>query len=171
MKKSKPVAEQEYKFKKNRRFPVKAEVAGNELERIRVNRGDLKPDDVVQEARDPKNPLHRCFDWKDTLAAKKWRIYQARKLINSIEVFVKVIPGKPSEPVTAFVHVNKQEQGYQSTYVAMSNEEMRENLLQDALSHLEGVQKRYSHLMELVPVWKVVNKIKEGLKSKHKKAG
>lgn len=44
------------------------------------------PEDVVAYAANPKTALHSFFEWDDSVAAKKWRLHQARNLILSIEL-------------------------------------------------------------------------------------
>lgn len=46
----------------------------------------IRPEDVVEAARDKKHPLHSRFDWNDKIAGHKWRLQQARQLINSVRV-------------------------------------------------------------------------------------
>ena len=62
---------------------VKISTVKKELSRLGHS---FTPEDVVSLAKDPKSPLHPCFEWDDTIAAKKWRIHQARNLILSIEI-------------------------------------------------------------------------------------
>ena len=62
-----------------------AEVAHDELHRIRDQHGELQATTIVDEARSKKSPLHRCFEWKNTVAAQKFREEQARELAVSFE--------------------------------------------------------------------------------------
>ena len=50
--------------------------------------GKLTPDDLVIAAKNPKHPLHDRFDWDDTVAAQRWRVHQAREIINSVQAVV-----------------------------------------------------------------------------------
>ncbi len=52
--------------------------------------GRLTAAAVVEEAADPASPLHGHFEWNDTEAARKHREDQARALIRSYKVRVKV---------------------------------------------------------------------------------
>lgn len=51
--------------------------------------GRLTPDAVVADARSKSSPLHGCFTWDDSEAAKQWRLQEARELIRSVRVEVK----------------------------------------------------------------------------------
>lgn len=51
--------------------------------------GVLRPDDVVEAARDKDSPLHGCFEWDKTKAAlEHWRDV-ARTLIRSVRVVIQ----------------------------------------------------------------------------------
>jgi hypothetical protein len=54
------------------------------------NGGVLRPSDVVADARNPKSPLHDCFTWDVRKAAARYWVEQARELIVSIKVEVRV---------------------------------------------------------------------------------
>ena len=60
-----------------------------ELERIEQN-GALTPEAVILSAMSEKSPLHDYFIWDDSLAAKKYRIEQARGLIRSVKIEITV---------------------------------------------------------------------------------
>lgn len=66
-----------------------------ELEKIREKRGKLTPYDVVEEAKDEKNPLHHEFVWDDSQAAKMYRLAQARRLIKAVCVRVDEVERHP----------------------------------------------------------------------------
>lgn len=61
-----------------------------ELQRIyKANESKLlMPEDVVDAARDPDNPLHSKFEWDDGIAAEKFRLNQARTLIVHFRVTI-----------------------------------------------------------------------------------
>lgn len=53
------------------------------------NAGRLTPDDVIEDAKDPKSPLHGYFEWNDAKAAHAHRLEQARALIRSVKVIIE----------------------------------------------------------------------------------
>lgn len=57
----------------------------NELKRL-ANRGELTPDNTIETAKNPSNPLHNEFEWDDGEAAQEHRRSQARKLISSFTI-------------------------------------------------------------------------------------
>ena len=53
----------------------------NELKRLAAkNRGLFLPEAVVEAAKPETSPLHSQFTWDNTEAAKKYRIWEARRL-------------------------------------------------------------------------------------------
>jgi hypothetical protein len=60
------------------------------LERLEQENGDLKPVDVVEDARDPTSPLHDFFEWDNDAAAQQYRLSQARLLIRRVKIQVTV---------------------------------------------------------------------------------
>lgn len=67
---------------------LSASDAVKELERIETIYGAINTANVLKEASNPDNLFHRCFEWDDTNAAHKWRLEQARKLLNNINVVI-----------------------------------------------------------------------------------
>jgi hypothetical protein len=61
------------------KVPISVSIAAEELERIRKGRGDFyQPQDIVNESRPAHALLHPAFEWNDDVAAKRYRVDQAR---------------------------------------------------------------------------------------------
>lgn len=122
------------------------QLVGQELERIRAEKGKLTAQEVVEEAKFPDNPLHNAFDWDDAIAAQKHRLNQARKLI----VSVRVINGTVQTPIPAFVSIRSPDIGrnYVPTVEALNDEELRARVLAEVRQFFEGIQRRYAHFSE-----------------------
>ena len=71
--------------------------------------GSLSAEIVVREARNKKSVLHRIFEWDDTRAAEKYRLYQARLLLNNIKVNI-VSDGETKE--YSVFEITTQKDGY-----------------------------------------------------------
>ena len=52
--------------------------------------GAIKPNLVVEAARDPDSPLHGYFEWDDSVAAHQHRLAQAGELIRKLTITVTV---------------------------------------------------------------------------------
>ncbi|MFZ4581265.1 MAG: hypothetical protein ACOYM7_01330, partial [Paludibacter sp.] len=58
-----------------------------ELDRIKKVKGDISPDNVLEEARNKNNPIHDNFEWDNKIAGDKFRKQQVRQLLGD---FVQV---------------------------------------------------------------------------------
>lgn len=148
-----------YSWKPGSRFGVKAAAAGRALEAIRRGAGGgLTPAAVVEAAAHPDHPLHRAFTWDDTEAAARWREHQARHLLYSLRVTVDV--GRGAQLV--YVSVNTREEGrtYLPTATVMTDAEYRDRSLAEALRTLEGFERRWRHLDELVGVFAEARRVR-----------
>lgn len=146
-----------YQWKDGSMPKVDAQAAGQEMERLRTMRnGRLEAKDLVEQSRDPSAPLHPAFEWDNDAAAEAYRIDQARYLIRSIEVVV--LPEPEAKPVRAFVSVRRDDdRSYTSVAHAMSDPELRQQVLDNALRELEAWRNRYAELVELANVFAAID--------------
>lgn len=93
-----------YLYKPGFRAKVDAETAYLEMERVREeNAGKLTPYALVS-ASEPKDaPLHHEFEWRNSVAALRYREWQARNLIRAIRIESVTDDGK-NDTLPAFVH-------------------------------------------------------------------
>lgn len=124
------------------------------------NGGTLLPEIVVAEARNPKHPLHKKFEWNNTKAAQEYRLWQARQLIR---VCVQILPNI-KDPVHVFCSLSTDRptgQGYRVTTEVMSEPERRAQLLQDALFDMNTFVKKYAVLKELAEVFQAMQQVRK----------
>lgn len=102
-----------------------------ELTRIAARHGgQLKPEDVVREAKSPRSILHGIFVWDDSRAAHKYRLWQAREFIANVEYRFQVEEHTYSAPEwVRDPRLNGSTQGY----VAIGALHGDKNLARDAL--------------------------------------
>lgn len=129
---------------------VDPQKVGEELERIRAEKGTLKPDYVLEAAVDPDNCLHAGFEWDDNKAAHQHRLNQARRLVTSI----RVLNSPTGKPLKAFVSVRTPEHGraYVPTAEALSEHELQVRILQEARQSVEALERRYAHFSEAAEI-------------------
>ena len=144
--------------------PMKKKVnaVAKELKRIAAqNGGLLQPETVVEEARDESSPLHSRFQWDDTVGAQLYRIWQARQLIR---VTVEVLAGT-DEVTEVFVSLTpdreRESGGYRVLANVLSDAEMRNQLLSDALDELSLFREKYRKLKELAAVFAAIKKVRK----------
>jgi len=131
-----------------------------ELERIAAAHGGLlRPAEVVRAARDPRSPLHPHFEWDDSAAAQKYRLWQARQLIRVVVEPIE-LPRSGKSPVRVWVSLAEDRKadggGYRTTEAILSRSELRQQLLEDALKELEVFERKYAHLQELAEVHRAI---------------
>jgi hypothetical protein len=141
-------------------MPIKAQQAGEHLERLERQHGMVTPRLIVDDARPQQSLLHKCFEWNDAEAAEKYRETQAGYLLrNLIAVKVTSMQQEQSD-VRAFVSVVKNDNNcFVSVATAMSNEDMRQQILENALSELQAIKKKYTQLEELAEVFAALDRI------------
>lgn len=95
---------------------IDANLALQELERIESVYGVLSAENILSESRNDNAILHPLFEWQEDVAAEKYRMQQARFILNNIHI--KVIKNGNSLliPVYEVVTINK-ERGYRSINV------------------------------------------------------
>lgn len=127
---------------------MRYEVA-QELEIVREeNNGFLRPQEVVEYAKNPNTVLHQYFDWDNDIAADKYRIAQARALIRVAVIVEK----NTSEKVRAYVSLSSDRNeagGYRSIAEVINDVVLVDTLLQDALKELASFQRKYNRLKEV----------------------
>lgn len=120
----------------------------DELEVIRQkNGGFLRPQDVIEFAKNPKTRLHAQFEWDDTKAAEKYRIAQARAII---KVSVTIQPNT-NEKTHTYVSLSIDRgtgAGYRHIVEVLNDEVLRDVLLQDALREAWSFKKKYDTLKD-----------------------
>lgn len=150
----------------------RAQRYGEYLWKLRDENGDvLKPGRVVEEAKPESSPLHDYFEWDNKVASQKYRIFQARKLLEHIVVVVEV-DGK-DEDVRAFLNVavkigkKKIKQGYVTVREVQMNKEYHKIVVQNALDELRGWEKRYHQYLRL-SIFKPLKPVFKAIKSMDK---
>ena len=67
---------------------TKVEIVQTTLRSMWEAAGRLDAEAVVEAAEAETHPLHSYFEWDDTEAARKWRLWQAGNLIRSVKILV-----------------------------------------------------------------------------------
>lgn len=111
----------------------------------KIGNGDIRaatPEQIVEVAKAPRSPLHPAFDWNDTEAARRWRLSQAGHLVRAIVTTFDTKNGDVE--LRAFASVKgKSGFEYQRIDRIMGSDDLRLQLLHDALNDLRAFRKRY----------------------------
>jgi hypothetical protein len=149
-----------YRWRDGTRLAIDAQMAGEHIEHLRKKaNGALTPAQVLADARDAKSVLHGAFEWDDNLAAEHYRETQARYLIGALVVTVK--PRGVPHQTRAFVSVDHKDSGvgYTSLPVAMSDIDLRRQVLAKAWRELRAWQHRYDAYAELAALFQSIDEM------------
>jgi hypothetical protein len=146
-----------YQWKQNR-YAVEAQKAGEELERIKCKHGSIVPKSVIDESRPMDAVLHKCFEWNDKVAAESYREVQAREIIRNI-VIVKNKDNDEGEQiiVRAFWPVvtgDEEAKKYISIEEAISDDNYKKQMIEQAKSEMIAMKKRYGDLLQFIELVK-----------------
>lgn len=110
---------------------------------------EYTPADVVEKARDESTELHKCFEWDDSIAAKKYRITQAGNVIRCLVVVREQVDDQELPKTRAIVSTNKRENTYEPVTVTVRHRDSYDRLLEEALRELNQFRKKYANIREL----------------------
>ena len=135
----------------------------SELEQICQKHGGLlKPEDVVEFARNKRTALHQEFEWDDARASAEYRLEQARKVIR-VAVTILPSPHSDQEPVRAYVSVASDRAqpggGYRAFADVMTDDAMRAELVNEAIGEAKRWRRKYERLRELAPIFRAIDKV------------
>lgn len=153
-----------FEFAEGARFQPGAKadpkMVGDHLEMLREKcKGELTPEDVLADARNPNSPLHQFFEWDDGEAARQHRLHQARHLIRAV-VAIYVHDDKPATRMRAYVHVaDAGAQHYREVGHAMSHSRTRKLVLQKAWSEFQSWRRRYQDLSEFAELFDLADEV------------
>ena len=155
------MAEKVFGYKPGRKTPkVPPQIAGEELERVREFHGTLEAEILVEESRPKDAPLHEEFDWDNKKAGHKWRVHQARNIINVVTIR-HLNPAVEEAPayvnITVGPAVDPEERHYAAIEDVLNDPQQRADLVQRALEKLLRVQREFRHLRELAGIWSAID--------------
>lgn len=123
---------------------------------------EVKPEDVVERAKDAGTELHKCFLWDDTEAANRYRIYQARNIINNLIVVRQEKKEEPDDkkPIQFRVMMKNSTErgsGYKQTIAMVRDVDEYKLLLEQAYRELRVFKEKYSCLSELAEILALID--------------
>lgn len=142
-------------------------MAGETIKKIEDRDGIVTREALLEESRPEDAPTHKCFEWNDTEAAEKYRLWQAGQVIRDIVVTI-IDTDKEKEPIKAPMFVNTADRSTQkarftSVDRAFNDKEMRDTVLRNALTELRMFRNKYGQLKELRDVFKEIDMLEAKL--------
>ena len=146
-----------YQWKTASHIKADANEAGAMCEQLEKTVG-LTAANLLEANRATGTPLHKEFEWNDSIAAEEYRLQQARHIINCL--CVKSEADRTNEtPVRAFFVVDTSSKCYESLSVILKSEDKHKELLRNAKAELKAFQKKYHALEELKPVFDAISEL------------
>lgn len=136
----------------NRARSIDAQVVGETVAGLAESHGGVcPPQALVNVSRSPGAPLHRLFEWDDSVAASAHRRQQARMVVRELRVVEVTDEGE--QHTQAFVHVIRMHndqacEGYRLTRLVVQSRDEYAQVLEEAWAGLKAWRKRYRHLTE-----------------------
>lgn len=137
-------------------YSVDANIAGEEIQRIYDEKGEVTPKMLVDENRAQSAPLHSCFEWRDDVAAERYRESQAACMMRSVVVKVE---REEKEPVVTRAFVKVMPSTYTPTKVVVRDLDLYTALKESALKELLAFKAKYATLTELREFFEEIDKI------------
>jgi hypothetical protein len=123
---------------------------GEALAKIKqATNGRCNSKTILDAARDSKNYLHRFFEWRDSVAAEKYRQEQARELVACIDI-VENEGRKNEKRLPAFVSlVDKGGRGYHTVQDVLDSAHLQDLALRQAENDLAAYEKRLAQFADI----------------------
>lgn len=164
-----------YSWRSGYSYKVSATTVGNVLEKNEKEKGTVTTVDFLEYSRKEDSETHSMFEWDDTVAAEKYRLGQAGKIITQLEVTYEY-----EEPVredmdvefttaeyktSAYMNVAPKMPNNSSMFMsaerAMASEETREQVIKNAISELKAFERKYANYTEFAEVFTAIHKLDE----------
>lgn len=116
---------------------------------------DVKPEQIVELARDEKTELHKCFEWDNEKAAEKFRLSQARQVIHHL--VIKESVNKPDRPPIRLMHKTEEAEGYKPFTLIVKDPDEYTKLLNRARAELRAFKAKYHSISELEDILALID--------------
>lgn len=120
----------------------------------------LRPGAVVERAKARSSPLHQCFTWDNDIAGHAWRINEARELIRSYCVKIEQQPAIVTRAYVSLKSSRLQGGGYTQIARVLSDQQLHQEMLRDAMDDIALLERRYGKLIELQPVFTAARRVR-----------
>lgn len=145
-----------YEWKSGFHHKVKPEVAGAVFEELEKEKG-LTAQTLVDASRPEDAPLHREFEWEDSIAAEKYREQQARVLIAHLTVRMEEV--KEAPPTRAYVSLKDDTSKYEHIATVLADTKKTDALFDVAMKELIAFKTKYANLKQFAEVFAAIDKL------------
>lgn len=127
---------------------IDAQIAGEECSRVASTIG-LTAENLLNENRAEGTPLHNYFEWRDDVAAEKYRLTQSKDIIRSI-VLVRQSDNDTRPPVRQFIAIRKSpsEREFVPIETVLKKPDYTEQMFEQAKRDLLAFRTKYVNLRD-----------------------
>ena len=118
---------------------------------------EIKPEDIVEAARNENSEMHLCFEWRDDVAAQKYRISQAVQLTSNLIFHREVYEDGTKAPPVRIFNKTDTTGGYKVPERTFKVQSEYEKLLQRAWAELRAFKVKYAALQELDYILRLID--------------
>ena len=165
-----------YSWKGGYQYKVSADTVGGVLNKIEQENGQVTKESFLDYSRDENSETHSLFEWNDSIAAEKYRLATAGKIISHLEVTIihedikpreitaQIVREEPKETkISAFVNISPKAPTVHATYYnvnrAMSDADTRKQVLRNALFELQAFERKYKNFTEFAELFEVIERV------------
>lgn len=155
----------DYEWDSYYKYSVDANVVGGITEYLERKDGEVTTTSFLDVAKDKNSPIHGMFEWDNKVAANKYRLAQAAKIIAALRVVVVTNNEEsPEKKVSAFVNVNPARNTtaksiYMNVNNALSNEDTRSVVLNRMYRDMQAFIDRYYTFDEVSNVIQAMSEV------------
>lgn len=137
-------------------YSADPETAANEFKRLEETVG-LTSANLVEASRPEEAPLHNEFEWRDDVAAEKYRKHQAAVMIAALEIVTNTKKGETRTRAFVTLSPKMKEGNFERIENVMEVREKRDALLELAKRDLITFKSKYKGLLELSGVFSAID--------------
>ena len=141
-----------YAYKFPGMYSAPAQSVGEMLEELSNSPDGLTPQSLVDANRAEGTLLHDAFEWRDDVAAEKYRQVQAQAIIRNIVIIEHTTNEEDETTVRGYVVTPGGDSRYVTLQSALTNDSYRAKLLEDAKRNSKCFLAKYRKLRELTSV-------------------
>lgn len=143
------------KWKAGTRISADAQKVYEEIREICDDIGSASPQDILEKARDESTELHKCFTWDDSIAAEKYRLWEARSIVTKLVYQEKEVP--KDRPEVRVYQKTDDESGYKPVEIILQKQDEYTQLLARAYAELRAFKQKYKMLKELQEILDLID--------------
>lgn len=155
-------------YEPTRRREKKAIIVDREFDRLYAEHGTLTTDLVLETAKDEDHPLHKYFEWDDSVAAQKYRQAQATAMLLASKM-VLLLQREENGIAPKVVSAERTEVrrlvapfrggGFKMRNAALSVEDERQALIERKKASLRGWCRETADIAELAEIRAAILKL------------